>query len=90
MSSQPALIGPIHGDITAYCVAMAFGMQIDTDPRALAILYEWVKRTGAEMNEAHLRMTRISKGAEVGVASPLDRQCNREGGRAIDHAGDAR
>jgi hypothetical protein len=44
----------------------------------------------AEMNEAHLRMTRIPKGAEVGVASPLDRQCNREGGRAIDHAGDAR
>jgi molybdopterin-biosynthesis enzyme MoeA-like protein len=46
MSSQPALIGPIHGDITAYCVAMAFGVQIDTDPRALAILYEWVKTTG--------------------------------------------
>jgi molybdopterin-biosynthesis enzyme MoeA-like protein len=44
MSSQP--IGPIHGDITAYCVAMAFGVQIDTDPRALAILYEWVKTTG--------------------------------------------
>jgi molybdopterin-biosynthesis enzyme MoeA-like protein len=68
MSSQPALIGPIHGDITAYCVAMAVGVQIDTDPRALAILYEWVKRIGAEMNEGHLRMTRISKGAEVGVA----------------------
>ena len=46
MSSQPALIGPIHGDITAYFVAMAFGVQIDTDPRALAILYEWVKTTG--------------------------------------------
>ena len=59
MSSQPALIGPIQGDITAYCVAMGFGVQIDTDPRALAILYEWVKRIGAEINEAHLRMTRI-------------------------------
>jgi hypothetical protein len=37
------------------------------------------------MNEAHLRMTRIPKGGSnplqgVGVASPLDRQCNREAG----------
>jgi molybdopterin-biosynthesis enzyme MoeA-like protein len=44
---------------------MAFGAQIDTDPRALAILHEWVKTTGAEMNEAHLRMTRIPKGADL-------------------------
>jgi molybdopterin-biosynthesis enzyme MoeA-like protein len=29
-------IGPTHGDITADCVAMAFGVPID-DPRALAI-----------------------------------------------------
>ena len=34
-------------------------------PRALAILQEWVKTTGAEMNEARLRMTRIPKGAEL-------------------------
>ena len=42
-------IGPTHGDITADCVAKAFGVPIDTDPRALAILHEWVKTTGAEM-----------------------------------------
>jgi molybdopterin-biosynthesis enzyme MoeA-like protein len=36
-----------------------------TDPRALAILHEWVKATGAEMNEARLRMTRIHKGADL-------------------------
>src|SRR5262249_53980990 len=30
-----------------------------------AILHEWVKTTGAEMNEARLRMTRIPKGAEL-------------------------
>src|SRR6266705_3639142 len=54
-------IGPTHGDITADCVAKAFGVPIDTDPRALAILHEWVKTTGAEMNEARLRLTlRIS------------------------------
>jgi hypothetical protein len=88
-------IGPTHGDITADCVAMAFGVPIDTDPPALAILHEWVKTTGAEMNEAHLRMTRIPKCADliqqgVGGASLLDRQCNRDGWRALDHAGDAR
>jgi molybdopterin-biosynthesis enzyme MoeA-like protein len=27
-------IGPIHGDITADCVAKAFGVPIDSDPRA--------------------------------------------------------
>jgi molybdenum cofactor synthesis domain-containing protein len=58
-------IGPTHGDITADCVAEAFGVPIDTDPRALAILHEWVKTTGAEMNEARLRMTRIPKGADL-------------------------
>src|SRR5262249_16841133 len=35
-------IGPTHADITADCVAKAFGVPIDRDPRALAILHEWV------------------------------------------------
>src|SRR5262249_10535860 len=73
-------IGPTHGDITAACVAKAFGVPIDTDPRALAILHKWVKTTGAEMNEARLRMTRLPKGADLilnkvsGGAGLLDRQ----------------
>ena len=58
-------IGPTHSDITAVCVAKAFGMPIDADPRALAILHEWLNGTGAEMNEARLRMTRIPKGADL-------------------------
>ena len=58
-------IGPTHSDITADCVAKAFGVPIDTDPRAVAILHEWVKTTGVEMNEARLRMTRIPKGAHL-------------------------
>jgi molybdopterin-biosynthesis enzyme MoeA-like protein len=45
--------------ITTGCVAKAFRMPIDVDPRARAILHEWLKATGAEMNEARLRMTRI-------------------------------
>ena len=58
-------VGPTHGDITADCVAKTFGVPIDRDPRALAILHEWVKTTGAEMNEARLRLTRIPKGADL-------------------------
>jgi molybdopterin-biosynthesis enzyme MoeA-like protein len=58
-------IGPTQGDITADCVAKAFGVSIDTDPRALAILQEWVKTTGAGINEARLRMTRIPNGADL-------------------------
>jgi molybdopterin-biosynthesis enzyme MoeA-like protein len=63
-------IGPTHGDITADSVAKTFGVPIDTDPRALAILHEWGKTTGAEMNEARLRMTRIPKGADL-IASTI-------------------
>ena len=64
MSSPPAVSG--RPTVTsADCVAKAFGVPIDTDPRALAILHEWVKTTGAEMNEARLRMTRIPKGADL-------------------------
>jgi molybdenum cofactor synthesis domain-containing protein len=58
-------IGPTHDDITADCVAKAFGVGIDVDPRALAILHERLAATGAEMNEARLRMTRIPKGADL-------------------------
>src|SRR3982750_3759077 len=31
-------IGPTHDDITAECVAKAFGVPIDYDPRAVALL----------------------------------------------------
>jgi molybdenum cofactor synthesis domain-containing protein len=58
-------IGPTHDDITADCVAKAFGVSIDVDPRALAILEERVAATGSQMNEARLRMTRIPKGADL-------------------------
>jgi len=58
-------IGPTHDDITADCVAKAFGVAIDVDPRALTILHEWMRTTGAEMNETRMRMTRIPKGADL-------------------------
>jgi molybdenum cofactor synthesis domain-containing protein len=58
-------IGPTHDDITADCVAKAFSVSIDVDPRALAILKERLAATGGEMNDARLRMTRIPKGADL-------------------------
>src|SRR3981081_2153339 len=58
-------IGPTHDDITADCVAKAFGVSIDVDPRALALLSERLAKTGGEMNEARMRMTRIPAGADL-------------------------
>jgi molybdenum cofactor synthesis domain-containing protein len=58
-------IGPTHDDITAECVAKAFGVSIDYDPRAIAILKERLAQTGGELNEARMRMTRIPSGAEL-------------------------
>ncbi len=58
-------IGPTHDDITADAVAKAFGVAIDYDPRAVAIMKERFDALGTEMNEARMRMTRIPKGAEL-------------------------
>src|SRR3712207_5785550 len=49
-------IGPTHDDITADCVAKAFGVGIDHDPRAVALLQERFGARGIELNEARLRM----------------------------------
>src|ERR1700687_1301758 len=48
-------IGPTHDDITADCVAKAFGVGIDFDPRAVAILKERFDAMGTQMNEARMR-----------------------------------
>ena len=58
-------IGPTHDDITAECVAKAFGVSIDYDPRAIKILGDRLKQTGGEFNEARMRMTRIPAGADI-------------------------
>src|SRR5471032_73394 len=56
-------IGPTHDDITAECVAKAFGVPIDYHPQAVAILKERMAKIGGELNEARLRMARIPHGA---------------------------
>jgi molybdenum cofactor synthesis domain-containing protein len=63
-------IGPTHDDITAESVARAFGVTIDHDPRAVKILRDRLAQTGAELNEARLRMTRIPAGADL-VLNPV-------------------
>ena len=63
-------IGPTHDDITADCVAKAFGVPIDVDPRAVEML---LQRMGREdLNEARLRMARIPEGAEL-IENPISR-----------------
>ncbi|MGE3147507.1 MAG: competence/damage-inducible protein A [Pseudorhodoplanes sp.] len=63
-------IGPTHDDITADSVARAFGVPIDHDPRAVALLKERLSKIGAELNEARLRMARIPDGAEL-IVNPV-------------------
>ena len=58
-------IGPTHDDITADCVAKAFGVPIDVHAEALAILKERMAKVGGELNAARLRMARIPHGAEL-------------------------
>lgn len=56
-------IGPTHDDITADAVAKAFGVSIDVDQRAVAMLLERMKPE--DLNEARLRMARIPAGASL-------------------------
>ena len=58
-------IGPTHDDITADCVAAAFGASIDVREDARAILAAHYDRQGLEFNEARLRMARIPEGATL-------------------------
>ncbi|QTL03689.1 competence/damage-inducible protein A [Aquabacter sp. L1I39] len=60
-------IGPTHDDITADAIAKAFGVSIDVDPRARAMLLEYIAEK--DLNEARLRMARIPDGADLVVNS---------------------
>ena len=61
-------IGPTHDDITAECIAEAFGVRLLRDPRAV----ERLKRQIApeNLNEARLRMANIPEGGEL-IDNPI-------------------
>lgn len=63
-------IGPTHDDITADCVAKAFGAHIDVRDDALALLTEHYNRTGIEFTDARKRMARIPDGASL-IKNPV-------------------
>ncbi|MDX1717898.1 MAG: competence/damage-inducible protein A [Anderseniella sp.] len=58
-------IGPTHDDITADCVAKAFGVGIGHHPEAVAILREHFAARGLPETEARMRMARIPDTAEL-------------------------
>ncbi len=58
-------IGPTHDDITADCIAEAFGVNVDVREDARALLAAHYKLSGQELNAARLRMARIPDGATL-------------------------
>ena len=63
-------IGPTHDDITAECVARAFGVPLIQNPQARAILE--ASYPPGELNEARLRMANTPEGASL-VENPISR-----------------
>lgn len=63
-------IGPTHDDITADCIAAAFGVHIDVRDDARALLQAHYVRQGTDLNAARLRMARIPDGATL-IENPV-------------------
>jgi len=59
-------IGPTHDDITAQCIADAFGRKLILDEDAVACL----RRGSFELNEARLKMARVPEGSTL-IENPL-------------------
>ncbi|GGF62150.1 molybdenum cofactor biosynthesis protein [Azorhizobium oxalatiphilum] len=77
-------IGPTHDDITADAVAKAFGVSIDVDPRAKAMLLQFIAEK--DLNEARLRMARIPAGADL-IANSVSKAPGFRIGNVIVMAG---
>lgn len=58
-------IGPTHDDITADCVARAFGVDLPINDEALRRLERHYANSDLDLNEARLRMARIPVGATL-------------------------
>lgn len=65
-------IGPTHDDITADCIAKAFGSHIDIRDDARAVLQTHYDAQGLTLNEARLRMARIPDNAIL-IDNPISK-----------------
>ncbi len=77
-------IGPTHDDITADAIARAFGVTIDEDPRALAVMME--RYLPADLTAARRRMARIPAGADL-IDNPISKAPGFRIGNVIVLAG---
>jgi molybdenum cofactor synthesis domain-containing protein len=77
-------IGPTHDDITADSVAKAFGVSIDEDPRAIAVMSP--RYAPGEFNAARRRMARIPVGADL-LDNPISKAPGFRIGNVIVMAG---
>ncbi len=60
-------IGPTHDDITADCVALAFGVPLHEHPEIIAMM---AARWQGELNAARRRMARVPQGGEL-IKNPV-------------------
>jgi molybdenum cofactor synthesis domain-containing protein len=58
-------IGPTHDDITADSIGKAFGVPVDVDERAVAIMKPAYEKRGLALTPARLRMARLPKGSTL-------------------------
>ena len=65
-------IGPTHDDITADAIGAAFGVPVDHDPRAMAILSAHYAERGLEFTDARKRMARLPQGSDL-IENPLSK-----------------
>ena len=61
-------IGPTHDDITADCVAEAFGVALYEHPEIIAMMT--ARWNGVELNAARRRMARVPEGGEL-IRNPI-------------------
>lgn len=63
-------IGPTHDDITAGCIARAFGVKLIRHPEAVAILTDHYEKD--DLTEARLKMAETPEGADL-IDNPVSR-----------------
>ena len=65
-------IGPTHDDITADCIAKAFGLKLYEHPEALARLAAGYANPAVDLNAARRRMARVPEGGTL-IDNPVSR-----------------